>query len=109
MRRGLILLVAALAGSVCCAAEPVSVKSPDGQVRIELADDGGQLTFGVSFRGRSVIERSPMVFGVDDVQLAEDAEQGEAAYYEIDESYPWRGVHSNAINRCRGAKVEFSH
>src|SRR5688572_4955857 len=106
MRRGLILLVAALAGSVCCAAEPVSVKSPDEQVRIELADDGGKLTFAVSFRGRPVIERSPIVFGVGDVQLAEGAQVGGVGGYQIDESYPWRGVHSEAINRYNGVKVE---
>jgi alpha-glucosidase len=109
MTRGLILLVAASFSSRCYAAQSLSLSSPDEQVRIELTDVAGEMTFAVSFRGRPVIKRSPMVFGVDDVQLTEGAKVGGAGGYGNDESYPWRGVHSKAVNRCRGVIVELLH
>ena len=37
---------------------------------------------------------------VDGVDLAEGAELGEAKTYQVNEAYPWRGVHSRATDRC---------
>src|SRR6185295_15377650 len=41
--------------------------------------------------------------------LGAGATLGRAELYKIDEKYPWRGVHSEAVNRCNGAKIPVKH
>jgi alpha-glucosidase len=90
-------------------AEGVVVLSPNGQVRFELDVLDDQLTFSVSRDGRPVIEDSPIRISVDGVELGEGVELGDGEGYEIDEEYPWRGVHSIAKNHCNGEKLRLKH
>jgi len=34
---------------------------------------------------------------------------GRPLRYNINEEYPWRGVHSKAVNHCKGAKIPLTH
>jgi alpha-glucosidase len=85
------------------------VASPNGRVQFKLLSPGSRLEFAVAFRDKAVIETSPIVFTLDGVDLAEGVETGQAERYQVDESYPWRGVHSRAVNRCQGAKIPLKH
>ena len=90
------------------AAETV-IPSPDGNVQFKLLLRESRLEFAVTFRDKAVIETSPIVFTVDGVDLAEGVKAGQVDRYQVSETYPWRGVHSQAGNRCQGAKISLKH
>ena len=46
---------------------------------------------------------------LDGVDLGQGAEVGHVETYRVREKYPWRGVHSEAINQCNGAKISLKH
>jgi alpha-glucosidase len=97
--------------SVCsqASANGIAVFSPSKEIQLQLVVEAHQLTFSVGFKGVAVIEPSPIRIIVDDVALCEGVEIGDGESYEIDEQYPWRGVHSLAKNRCNGTKVRVKH
>lgn len=86
------------------AAEPVTLLSPNGEVRFALSRDGERLQYQVQFRGKTVIESSTIRLSVDGTDVTRNLQLAKAEKYEINEKYPWRGVHSTAINNCRGMK-----
>src|SRR5215468_2076727 len=83
----------------------VSVASPDGRVRFEiLPREQSRLGYRVTFRNRVVIEASSLGIVIDGADLGQGVEIGKAERYRLDERYAWRGVHSEAVNRCNGVK-----
>src|SRR5207302_7518277 len=54
-------------------------------------------------------EDSPIGITVDGVNLAEGAQAAKVETYRTEEKYPWYGVHSTAVDNCRGARVAMSH
>jgi alpha-glucosidase len=110
-------LCAAFAAPVIIAALPatvratdVKVSSPNGNVQFQLvARDPRQLSYRVTFKTHPVIDLSQLGIIVDDVDLAKNAEVGKVETYRTDEKYHSRGVHSQARNRCHGAKIGVRH
>jgi alpha-glucosidase len=103
-----VTLIAALGGRI----EPpsVTVESPNRQVAVSIAvDAAGQLAWKVTRTGAAVIEPSPVGIRVDGVDLGRGASIEKSATYRVDETYPWRGVKSEAINRANGARVAVRH
>ena len=91
-------------------ADAVVVSSPDGRVEFQLAwRDRPRLTYRVAFRGRPVLEDSSVALLVDGVDLGRGVETGRVASYHASERYAWRGVHSEAINRLKGARIALRH
>src|SRR5262249_13848681 len=68
-----------------------------------------RLHFEVMFKNKPVIERSPLRFTLDGVDLTEGVELGKAATYRVNETYPWLGGHSQGTNHCNGAKFPVKH
>jgi len=96
------------AGFVCLCllnAQAAEFRSPNGEIRFNLSVEGDQLQYGVALGSNTIIEQSPFAFSVDGIDLTRGAKLGKAESYEINEKYPWRGVHSTALNACRGAKI----
>ena len=92
------------------AAGDVNVASPDGQVQFHLAQDSnGALEYSVTFRQKMVIEPSPLGITVDQVNLGAGAAIGKAESYQVNETYPWYGAHSTAVNRANGVRVAITH
>jgi len=91
------------------AAEPMTVVSPDRATRFELRVQGEGLKYDVTFRNKPIIETSPLSITVDGVGLAEGVEIGDLKRSELKETYPWRGVHSQATNHCNGATIALKH
>jgi alpha-glucosidase len=60
-------------------------------------------------RNKPVLETFPLHFTLDGVELAEGAEVGKPATYQLKETYPWYGAHSQAINHCNGARIPVKH
>jgi alpha-glucosidase len=85
------------------------VPSPDGSVGFKFFLNQGKLSYSISCRNKQIIEPSPMEFTLDDVDLTQGAELVRLQPYDINESYPWRGVHPVATNHCNGVKIELFH
>ena len=84
----------------------VHLISPNGAVSFDLdRADSGALTYAVSLDRHPVVTPSAIGIVVDGRKLGERVEVGKAEAYAIDESYPWRGVHTPAVARCRGARI----
>jgi alpha-glucosidase len=87
------------------AADEVSVLSPDKSVQFKLFLRDGRLHYAVTFKDRPVIETAPLGFTVDGVELTAGSELGKAKTYQVNDTYPWRGVHSRATDHCNGATI----
>ena len=64
-----ILSLLLFAASPALAAGDITVSSPDGNVVFTLLQKDSQLHYSISFRGRAVIEPSPLAFSVDGVSF----------------------------------------
>ena len=111
---GIIIMVVGLALALCMynkglASDEIKILSPDGKVQLKVLLQEARLKFVVMFRNKPVIETSPMGMVVDGVDLAEGVEVGKMDTYQVKETYPWRGVHSQAVNHCEGAKISLKH
>ena len=89
--------------------EEVQVVSPDGNVKLTIGSNAERLTFTVTLGSKTVIEPSPIVMKVDDYDLSSGVVFGKVERYEINESYPWHGAHSTAVNRCNSAQILLRH
>ncbi len=63
----------------------------------------------VIFRDKTVIASSPLGITVDQVNLGAGVEIGKAETYQVNETYPWYGPHSTAVNRANGVRVALTH
>jgi alpha-glucosidase len=86
-------------------ADAVRVSSPNGAVEIQVSADATRLIYGVTFRGRPVIDSSPLGILVDGANLGEEVVLGNVASYHGDDHFPTRGVHAEAAERFRGARI----
>jgi alpha-glucosidase len=91
---------------ILVAASAVALTSPSGAIAFRLTVDAShQAVYSIELNKRPVIDESPLGIIVDGKNLGSGAAIGRSEPYAIDERYPWIGVHSLAINRCRGARV----
>jgi alpha-glucosidase len=108
--RRCFLALACLFWAVGADAAAITIASPDGQVRFQLSQDAaGRLSYSVSRKEQPVIGRSRLSIIIDGVDLSEGAKLGKSEEYQVNEKYAWRGVHSEAVNRCNGAKIPAAH
>jgi alpha-glucosidase len=92
------------------AADGVVVASPDGAVEFRLSLDGNaRIEYSVTFRQKPVIANSAIGITVDGVNLADGVDLGRVDPYKVDETYPWNGVHSRAVDKCNGARIVVTH
>src|SRR3954470_15975096 len=76
----------------------ISIISPDGHINFQLlARDVASLSYRVLFRKQPAIETSLMGIIVDGVNLGEGVRVSHVETYKLNESYPTRGVHSEAV------------
>jgi len=87
----------------------IQIAGPDGKVRFALGSNPERLTYTVTLDGSTVIEPSSLDMRVDGYDLSSGVTFNNLERYMIDETYPWHGVHSVAVNRCNGAKVSLIH
>ena len=69
----------------------------------------GKFEFAVTRNDQPVIEPSRLTFTIDGVDLGRSATLGKPETYQLNEKYPWRGAHSEAVNKCNGAKIPIQH
>lgn len=102
------LAAACLLFALSAPPQTATISSPDGKVAFSLGA-AGALSFHIERTGSPVIEPSPLGIVVDGVNLGEGASIATVDRYKVDETYPWRGVHSRAVNRARGARFHLRH
>jgi alpha-glucosidase len=85
------------------------VKSPDGQVQFALLSEIGQLSYLVNRNRSPVLEKSQLGIVVDGIDLGHGIAIEKIERYRINEKYPARGVHSEAVNNCNGARISVRH
>jgi len=50
-----------------------------------------------------------MTIHMDRAELSQGVELGGPEHYELNEKYPWRGIHAEAVNRCNGVRIPVTH
>jgi alpha-glucosidase len=104
-----LAVIALVSAAAAPSTDRVLIVSPRSRVRIDLHHAGGRLAYEVRRGGTTVIESSPLGIVVDGVNLGEGGEIGVVDDYRVSERYPWRGVHAEAVNEARGARVTIIH
>jgi alpha-glucosidase len=87
------------------ASDTTLVQSPDGAVHFKLFQQMHSLSFTITFNGKTILKPSPFLMTVDGISVTQNITITKTERYTINETYPWRGVHSKAINHCNGAKI----
>lgn len=90
------------------AADGVSVTSPDGRIVIRVLLINNQLSFAVLMNGQQIIDPSQAIFTVDGKDITSNVAFGKAKNYSVNETFPWFGLHSEAVNRCNGSVISLS-
>src|SRR5262245_2066041 len=103
----LIAAVSTFARSSSPAANTIA--SPNGRVQFHFSAEPDRLRYFMSLDGRKVIHSSILSASIDGVDITGGASLGKIERYRIQETYPTRGVHSKAINNCRGARISIQH
>jgi len=85
--------------------EGIRIDSPDGKVRFDMLPNAERLTFTVTLENTPVLEASAIAMILDGYDLSSGVVFGKAERYEINETYPWCGARSTAIDRCNGARI----
>jgi alpha-glucosidase len=88
----------------------IRVTSPDGGIRFEiLLREQSRLSYRVTFRNKTVIEASPLGIVIDGVDLCRGVQTGGVERYRLNERYARRGVRSESVNHCNGARISLKH
>ncbi len=89
--------------------QEVQVASPDGKIKFTVLPNAERLTLTVTMGDTVVIEPSPVVMRLDGYDLSSGVVFNSLERYSVDESYPWYGAHSTAVNQCNGVKLSLTH
>ena len=89
--------------------QQVEVTSPDGQISFSILPNAERLSFTATLGSTVIVDTSTIVMNLDGYDLSSGVVLGKVDRYETDETYPWHGAHSMAVNRCNGAKISLQH
>ncbi len=103
----LIFLIAFL--SVKAQTPTYTFNSPDKKISFNLSVQHNQLFYSVDFNKNEVIEPSLLDLMVNEKPLVNNIFIGKITKINIDETYSYRGVHNNAINKYAGAKISIGN
>ena len=106
---GLLGLLGYFSLCVALPAQDTAVTSPDGRVRFRLNRTEPGLEYGITFGDKPVIENSALGIALDGTNLSQSVRIGKIDRYQVNESYPWHGAHSTAVDTCHGIKIAITH
>lgn len=86
----------------------VSVNSPDRNVVFKL-EAQPKLNYAVTLNKQTAIEQSFPSMLIDGIDVNEEITITKIQSYKVSEKYPWRGVHSEAVDQCNGIKLFIKH
>lgn len=100
-----------------CSGFQEKISGPDGNINCYLISENDQLLMSVEMEGIKVIEKSPLLISVDGYNITSGFKQGKIVRSSFNETYPWYGLHSIAINnynsqvihlKCKQNKIDYS-
>jgi len=86
-----------------------TVSSPDGNIQCSVSVVGGRLSYAVTYKSSPVVEVSPLGATVNSVDLGKGVQVGSTTTYSANETFPWRGTHTVAINHYNGRRYPVIH
>ena len=89
--------------------EQVQVASPNGKVKLTVLPNAERLTFTVMLGDTTVLGLSTIVMNLDGYDLSTGVVSGDVKRYKINETYPWHGANSTAVNQCHGARISLQN
>lgn len=93
------------ATNIPASAAPILVSSPNGSVKAEVSTDDGVLRYSISVGGRQVLAPSAVGIQSDGISYGKGASLGTPIVRQINETYPFFGAKSKAVNDARVATV----
>lgn len=93
----------------CVANDDLSVSSPNNNIQFKISVKNGALYYAVTLKSITVVEDSPLKMELDSVDITTDIELGKVEKAQINENFPSRNYHSNAINYCNTASITLKH
>jgi alpha-glucosidase len=102
-----VFLISLLTVSSTGISAPVrlDIASPDGTIHCFVFTEKDQLSLSVTMNGKSVIEKSPLRMSADGVSITDEIKRGKVRKTSSNESYPWYGLHSTAVNNFNGVII----
>lgn len=92
-----------------CVSPAQTTSSPDGNVQCTVSVLSGRLSYSVSYKGTPVVEVSPLGATVNSVDLGKGVQVGTTTTYSANETFPWQGTHTVAINHYNGRRYPVTH
>ena len=86
----------------------IFISSPDGAIKFHLESKSGTLTYSIDFNKIPIIESSALGLMVKGNSFGDGTTIEKVERYNINETYPFRGVHCIATNKCNGAKMNIN-
>jgi alpha-glucosidase len=83
----------------------ILITSPDKQIQFRLFSQDNQLQYAVLYKNVPVIENANMTMLLNGKAVSAVLNAKGVQWYQINEQYPWLGVHATATNNCNGAKI----
>lgn len=99
------LTIASFAGNNIPLANTATISSPDSRIKLLVEVKNGSVSYSVDFRRMKVIEPSALGILINGKLFGTAKGLGKVTYYKLNETYPSRGIHSTAVNKCNGAKI----
>src|SRR5688500_6110650 len=97
-------LAAVACSSALFAADALTVASPANKLRLAFGVEEGAIVYAVRFNDEPVMQLWATKFSVDGKGLTQGVELGKGESQRQNDKYPWRGVHSEAVNHFNGLK-----
>jgi len=86
------------------------LQSPKGAVIGDITiNERGRLQYAVTFHGRTVVAASDLGVTIDGHDLGQSVSFGDAVQTDLFETYPTRGVHSEAVHEGRELQLSVIH
>nr|WP_121271952.1 glycoside hydrolase family 97 protein [Pedobacter schmidteae] len=106
MKKNILLSLLLLTAAKVFAQDQMVLKSPNQKTAITLSVRNNSLNYEVSSGNKVVINSSPIRMFVDGSDITSGITMGKAERYQLNEQYPWYGVHATARNHYNGAKMD---
>ena len=90
-------------------ADTFLLKSPDQQIQFHLSWQNNQLQYTVLYKNVPVVERSSILMLLNAKAVSGSGNVKSIQLYQLNEQYPWLGVHTTAVNNCNGVKIPLQH
>lgn len=88
--------------------DSVIISSPDQSIRLQLHCKNGVLSYNIDFNQSHVILSSRLNMVLSGKSAEQNLSMVSVEKYKVNNTYPYRGVHSTAINKYNGVTIKIT-